>query len=101
MNRYELKHNRNGNLIRVPDAYSAFAVLTYKIPGNNYPTMNGIQQPVYISATANYGEKYFYWSIQPYLGENVKIGNNVKIFPNAYIGDNVRIGDNSVLYIRE
>lgn len=94
---YELKQPIGATLIRVPDAYSAFATLLGKYQEIVQQQLTGIQEPSYIARSACYGENVFIGAFA-YLGENVKIGNNTKIFPNAYIGDNVTIGDNSTIH---
>lgn len=83
-------------LIRVDDAYKAFSKL---LEYYNQVKLNktGIEQPVYISETANYGENIYLGAFS-YLGENVTIGVNAKIYPNVYIGDNVTIGDHVVIF---
>ncbi|HBC05006.1 MAG: UDP-3-O-(3-hydroxymyristoyl)glucosamine N-acyltransferase [Aequorivita sp.] len=83
-------------LIRVENAYKAFSQL---LEYYNQVKMNktGIENPVFISETAKYGENIYLGAFS-YIGENVKIGDNVKIYPNVYIGDNVKVGDNSVLF---
>jgi len=93
----ELKQPLSATLIRVPDAYSAFATLLEKYQQIRTQQLTGIQQPVYMHATVKTGEQLFLGAFA-YLGENVIIGNNVKIFPNAYIGNNVTIGDNSIIH---
>lgn len=94
---YELKEPIPATLIRVSDAYTAFATLLTKYQEIITQQLTGIQQPVYIAKTASYGQNIFIGAFA-YLGENVKIGNNAKIFPNAYIGDNVSVGDNSIIH---
>ncbi|HKB44329.1 MAG TPA: UDP-3-O-(3-hydroxymyristoyl)glucosamine N-acyltransferase, partial [Chitinophagaceae bacterium] len=94
---YELKQPVNAILIRVADAYTAFATLLSKYEEIITQQLSGIQQPSYISKTASYGENVFIGAFV-YLGENVKIGSNTKIFPNTYIGDNVLVGDNCIIY---
>lgn len=94
---YELKQPVTATLIRVPDAYTAFATLLGKYQEIMQQQLTGIQQPSYIAKTATHGENVFIGAFA-YLGENVKVGNNTKIYPNAYIGDNVTIGDNSVIH---
>ena len=84
-------------LIRVTDAYTAFATLLTKYQEIMTQQLSGIQQPVYIAKTASYGEQVFIGAFA-YLGENVKVGSHTKIFPNAYIGDNVTIGDNCMIH---
>jgi UDP-3-O-[3-hydroxymyristoyl] glucosamine N-acyltransferase len=94
---FELKQPVTATLIRVPDAYSAFATLLTRYQEIMEQQLSGIQQPSYIGKTASYGKNIFIGAFA-YIGENVKIGNNSKIFPNSYIGDNVSIGDNSLIH---
>ncbi|HEX4851905.1 MAG TPA: UDP-3-O-(3-hydroxymyristoyl)glucosamine N-acyltransferase, partial [Puia sp.] len=92
----ELKQKVNATLIRVPDAYTAFAALLSKYQEILAEQMIGIQDPVYISKTAKIGEKVFIGAFA-YIGEHVMIGNNVKIYPQVFIGNGVVIRDNSIL----
>ena len=93
----QLKQPVAATLIRVPDAYSAFATLLSKYQEIKTQQLIGIQQPVYIHATAKTGENIFIGAFA-YLGENVIIGNGVKIFPGTYIGNTVTIGDNTIIH---
>lgn len=92
----ELKHPVSATLIRVPDAYSAFATLLDKYQQIKTERLAGIQQPVYIDATAKTGENVYIGAFA-FIGENVIIGNGVKIFPNSYLGNNVIVGDNTII----
>ncbi len=92
----ELKGTVTATLIRVPDAYSAFATLLTKYQEIATQQLSGIQQPSYIAASAKLGENVFVAAFA-YIGENVRIGNNVKLFAGVFVGDNVTIGDNSIL----
>lgn len=94
---YELKQPVKTTLIRVPDPYAAFATLLGKYQEIIQQQLTGIQQPVYIAATASYGDNVFIGAFA-YLGENVKVGDNTKIYPSAFIGDNVTVGDNCVIH---
>jgi UDP-3-O-[3-hydroxymyristoyl] glucosamine N-acyltransferase len=96
-NSLELEKEINATLIRVPDAYSSFAVLLTEYAKIVRENLTGIQQPVYIDATARMGENVFIGAFS-YLGENVILGNNVKIYPQVYLGNNVTVDDGSVLY---
>lgn len=93
----ELKQPLTATLIRVPDAYTAFATLLAKYQEMITQQLSGVQQPSYVAKTASYGQNVFIGAFA-YLGENVKIGNNAKIFPNTFIGDNVRVGNNTILH---
>src|SRR6201996_3947063 len=93
----EMKQPVKATLIRVPDAYSAFANLLTKYQEIAAQQLTGIQEPSYRAPTAKIGERVFIGAFA-YLAEGVIIGNNVKIHPQVYIGTNVRIGDNTVLH---
>ncbi|WP_430901218.1 MULTISPECIES: UDP-3-O-(3-hydroxymyristoyl)glucosamine N-acyltransferase [unclassified Paraflavitalea] len=93
----ELKKPIPATLIRVPNAYSAFATLLSKYQEFATQQLQGVQEPSYISKTTSMGSNVFIGAFV-YTGENVKIGNNVKIFPQVFIGNNVTIGDNTILH---
>ena len=84
-------------LIRVPDAYNAFATLLDLVEQSK-PRKTGIESPVFISSSASYSKEDIYIGAFSYIGENVRIGKNVAIFPQSYIGDNVEIGDHTIIY---
>src|SRR5918993_6137853 len=92
-----LREPINATLIRVPDAYTAFATLLSTYQEMMQQQLTGIQQPSYISKTATIGEKVFVGAFV-YLGENVVVGNNVKIYPHTFIGNNGKLGDNCVIH---
>ncbi len=94
---FVLKQPVNATLIRVADAYTAFATLLEKYQEIMEQQLTGIQQPSYIAKTALCGQNVFIGAFA-YVGENVKIGNNSKVFPNAYIGDDAKIGDNCIIH---
>ncbi len=93
----ELKQSIPATLIRVKDAYTAFATLLSAYQQMATQQLSGIEDPVYISKTAKIGEKVYLGAFA-YLGNNVVVGNNVKIFPQVFLGDNVTIGDNTVIH---
>jgi len=83
-------------LIRVPDAYKAFASLLelyQQAKGNK----TGIENPSFIDASAKIGNDIYVGAFA-YIGKNVRIGNHVKIYPQVYIGDNSIIGDDCILF---
>ena len=93
----ELKEPLAATLIRVPDAYSAFATLLQAYEKLKASQMVGIQDPCFVSKTAKLGDQVYIGAFS-YVGDNVKIGNNVKIYPNCFIGNNVVIGNDCVLH---
>lgn len=83
-------------LIRVKDAYHAFAKLleTYnKIKLDK----KGISDKAFIHNTATIGKDAYVGEFAC-IAENAQIGNNSKIYPQVYIGENVKIGDNTTLF---
>jgi UDP-3-O-[3-hydroxymyristoyl] glucosamine N-acyltransferase len=92
-----LKKQVAATLLRVPDAYAAFATLLTKYQEMKNENLVGIQSPSYIASTAKLGEQNFVAAFA-YIGEHVKTGNNVKIFPGAVIGENVIIGNNVTIH---
>jgi UDP-3-O-[3-hydroxymyristoyl] glucosamine N-acyltransferase len=62
----------------VPDAYIAFATLLEKYQQLQQQQLTGIQQPVYIDATAKVGDQVYIGAFT-YIGEKVLIGNGSKI----------------------
>ena len=93
---FELEGEVKPTLIRVPDAYKAFASLLelyQQAKGNK----TGIENPSFIDASAKVGNDVYVGAFA-YIGKNVRIGNHVKIYPQVYIGDNCIVGDDSILY---
>jgi UDP-3-O-[3-hydroxymyristoyl] glucosamine N-acyltransferase len=94
---YELREVVKPTLIRVQDAYTAFAQLLGKYQEMMTQQLKGIQQPTYISPSAKIADDVFIGAFT-YVGENVKIEAGTKIFPNSFIGDNVVIGKNCMIH---
>lgn len=93
---FEPEAEISSTLIKVEDAYGAFAKLLdfYNTVKNN---KSGIEEPSFIAKSASLGNDIYIGAFA-YIGERVKIGNNVKIYPHVYIGDDVNIGDNTILF---
>lgn len=83
-------------LIRVADAYAAFASLL-ELYQNAKQQKVGISTQACIEQSAKLGEDAYVGPFA-YIGENVTIGKNAKIYPHVYIGDNTVIGDNATIY---
>jgi UDP-3-O-[3-hydroxymyristoyl] glucosamine N-acyltransferase len=92
----ELEQQVKSTLIRVDNAYSAFASLL-NLYTSQLPKKTGIEPNCSISSTASIGENCYVGTFA-YIGDNVKVGNNTRIYPQVYLGDNVTIGNNTILY---
>lgn len=93
----EIKQPVKATLIRIPDAYTAFATLLAAYQEMVQQQLVGIQEPAYITKTASYGDKVFIGAFA-YLGEQVKVGDNTKIYTQVYLGNNVTIGNNCIIH---
>lgn len=85
----------NCTLIRVEDAYEAFASLL-RLVDQARPKKTGIHPTAVIELTATIGADV-YIGPYAYIGEKSIVGNGCSIFPNVYIGDNCTVGKNSTL----
>lgn len=92
----QIKGEIRGALIRVPDAYSAFAQLMAAYQKMVAQQLTGIEQPSYISKTARIGESVYIGAFA-YIGDNAVIGDHAKIHPQAYVGQNATVGAYSVI----
>ncbi len=93
----ELKKEVSCTLVRVKDAYAAFALLlqTYQdITGSKPKEI--IEQPSFIASTAKIGNGVYIGAFS-YIGDHAVIEDGVQIFPGTYIGDKVHIGTKSIL----
>lgn len=95
-NSLQLTSPVSATLIRVPDAYQAFAALL-ELYNSARPQKTGIEQPSAIAGSAKIGENVYVGAFS-YISDNVNLGNNVKIYPQSFIGDNVTIGDNTTIF---
>jgi len=94
-----LKLNKKVNctLIRVDDAYKAFASLLEVYQQENEQQMVGVDERSSVQESVELGTEVYIGEFSV-IGKNTKIGNNVKIYPQVYIGKNVEIGSNTTIY---
>ena len=92
----KLEQKIESTLIKVDDAYEAFATLLNQV-AQSFPKNSGVDETIHIDSSSVYG-KNAYIGAFTYIGKNVKIGDDVSLYPQVYIGDNVTIGDNTILY---
>lgn len=93
---FELENKVKATLIRVQDAYKAFASLLELVQhAKGHKT--GIENPSFIDSTAVVGNDIYVGAFA-YIGKNVRIGNHVRIYPHSYIGDNTTLGNDCILY---
>ncbi len=82
-------------LIRVKNAYSAFAQLL-EMYQQAKKKPSGISKMASISETASIGDNVFIGDFVS-IGDDVIIGDNTLIFNNCSVGDKCKIGNNTIL----
>ena len=92
-----LKDKIAATLIRVPDAYAAFATLLTKYQELKAANMVGVQTPSFIAPSAKLGTQHFI-GVFACISENVQMGDQVKIYPNVFLGENVQLGNNVTIH---
>src|SRR6056297_451708 len=80
-------------LIRVEDAYQAFAKLL-TLQDNHKLYKSGISQKATIQESTRIGKDVLIDDFV-YIGEHAVIEDNVKILPHTYVGDHVVVGKNT------
>ncbi len=86
----------SATLIRVDDAYAAFAALL-EFYQQNKPKKTGISDKASIAESARIGQDVYIGDFVV-IGENVVIGDHCSILPNVTVADNVQIGNGTKLY---
>jgi len=94
---YQPERKVNPTLIRVRDAYSAFAQLLNDYQKMATQQLKGVQEPCHIDRSAKLGEDVYVGAFS-YIGEKVTVGAHTKIFPNSFIGNNVSIGEHCIIH---
>ena len=95
-NDFEPDRKPKTTLIRVEDAYSAFAAL---LEFYNKAKLNktGISDKASVAGSAKIGKDVYIGDFAV-VSENVVLGDKAKVYPQVYIGENSRIGKESTLF---
>ncbi len=86
----------SATLIRVKDAYSAFASLL-EMYNQSKGKKSGISSKAGIADTAKIGSNVYIGDFVS-IGENAEIGENCFIYPNTTIGDSCKIGASTKIF---
>ena len=90
-----LSEKINATLIRVPNAYEAFASLLTLVEQSK-PKKKGIHPTAVIESTSKVGKDVFIGAYA-YIGENCSVGDGSRIYPHVFIGDSTTIGKNCTI----
>lgn len=93
----EPKQEVKSTLIKVDNAYEAFAGLLELYLKTKESHKTGIETPSFIDPTSKLGSNVYIGAFT-YVAKNAEIGDNSKIYPRVYVGDNVKIGKNCTIY---
>lgn len=94
---FEPRKEISATLIKVDDAYKAFASLLDMYVQATTKVKTGIEQPSFIAEDVSLGDDIYVGAFA-YIGEGSKLGNKVQIHPQVHIGENVSIGENSIVH---
>ncbi len=86
----------SATLIRVKDAYSAFADLL-EMYQQSKGKPSGISDRAYIAPSATIGKDVYFGEFVS-VGENAFIGDNTLLYPNTTIGNNCKIGNDTTIF---
>lgn len=95
-NDFTTEKHIGGTLVRVENAYLAFAKLL-EIYNQMKSAKSGISEQAFIHPTATLG-KNVYIGEYAFIGPHSVIGDDARIFPQVYIGENIVIGHNTVIF---
>jgi UDP-3-O-[3-hydroxymyristoyl] glucosamine N-acyltransferase len=86
----------SGTLIRVKDAYLAFAQLLEKF-SKSKAGKRGVSELACISKSAKIGENVYIAEFVS-VGDNAVVGDNVQLHAGVFISENTKIGDDCVFF---
>ncbi len=93
---FKPQRNVGATLVRVQNAYEAFAELL-RLYEQSKPKKSGISDLSSIAGSAILG-KEIYVGEYTVVHENVQLGDGVQLFPQVFVGDNVKIGEGTILH---
>lgn len=94
---FEPEKEISATLIKVEDAYAAFATVLQAYENGRQDQKYGISKLAYIDPTAKIGKNAYIGEFV-FIGANVIIGDGARIYPQAYIGDSVKIGNDCFIH---
>lgn len=86
----------SATLIRVDDAYAAFAQLL-ELYAVSKSDRVGVNKQSFVDDNTVLPDDIYIGAFTS-IGKNVKLGKNIKIYANVSIDNNVTIGDNTIIY---
>ncbi|RLD83111.1 MAG: UDP-3-O-(3-hydroxymyristoyl)glucosamine N-acyltransferase [Bacteroidetes bacterium] len=94
---FKLQKEVNCTLIRVDDAYKAFASLLEVYQLGKQQQVVGVDKLASIHEGVELGENIYVGEFTV-IAKNAQIAKNTKVYPQVYVGQNVKIGENTIIY---
>ena len=95
-NSFVPEHEVKATLVKVEDAYGAFARLLEIYDQYRQDSLTGISSLAFIHPSAKIGEDVYIGEFAV-ISANAVIGKGTKIYPQVYVGDGTSIGENTIL----
>jgi len=89
-------HEVKATLVKVDDAYSAFARLLEIYDQYRQSSLIGISSLAFIHPSAKIGEDVYIGEFAV-ISANAVVGKGSKIYPQVYLGDGASVGEDSIL----
>ena len=93
----ELKQPVKATLLRVKDAYGAFAILLNAYSRLRVSHLKGIEDGAFVHPDAKIG-KNVYIARFAYISAGAEIGNNTIIYPGVFIGEKAKVGKDGTIH---
>jgi len=95
-NSFVPEHEVKATLVKVEDAYGAFARLLEIYDQYRQNSLIGISSLSFIHPTAKIGEDVYIGEFAV-ISANAVIGKGTKIYPQVYVGDGTTVGEDTIL----
>ena len=95
-NSFVPEHEVKATLVKVEDAYGAFARLLEIYDQYRQDSLTGISSLAFIHPSAKIGEDVYIGEFAV-ISANAVIGKGTKIYPQVYVGDGTSVGENTIL----
>jgi len=94
---FQLENKVPATLIRVEDAYTAFATVLNAYQEAKAASKNGISDLAFVHPSATIGKNVYIGEFA-FVGANAIVGDGTMIYPQSYLGDHVKVGSECLIH---
>jgi UDP-3-O-[3-hydroxymyristoyl] glucosamine N-acyltransferase len=91
------KREISATLIKVEDAYAAFATIINAYQAAKQQSLVGISSNAFIDPSATIGENVYIGDFV-FVGANASVGDNTKLYPQSYVGMSAKVGSDCLIH---